>query len=53
MFPGSRRIIGFDPGLRRTGWGVIDVAGSRLSFVACGTVKTTEGSLAARLLQLH
>lgn len=53
IFPGSRRIIGFDPGLRRTGWGVIDVAGSRLSFVACGTVKTTEGSLAARLLQLH
>jgi crossover junction endodeoxyribonuclease RuvC len=51
--PGSRRIIGFDPGLRRTGWGVIDVAGSRLSFVACGTVKTVEGSLAARLLQLH
>lgn len=54
MTPGSRRIIGFDPGLRRTGWGVIDVAGSRLSYVACGTIKTTnEGSLAERLLILH
>ncbi|MFN9543509.1 MAG: crossover junction endodeoxyribonuclease RuvC [Alphaproteobacteria bacterium] len=53
MSPGSRRISGFDPGLRRTGWGVLDVAGSRLSFVACGTVTTVEGSLAARLLQLH
>jgi crossover junction endodeoxyribonuclease RuvC len=53
ILQGSRRIIGFDPGLRRTGWGVIDVAGSRLSFVACGTVKTVEGSLAERLLQLH
>lgn len=52
--PRPRRIIGFDPGLRRTGWGVIDVAGSRLSYVACGTIKTTnDGSLAERLLVLH
>ena len=32
------RILGIDPGLRRTGWGIIAVDGSRLSFVACGTV---------------
>jgi crossover junction endodeoxyribonuclease RuvC len=32
------RIIGIDPGLRRTGWGVIESAGTRLSYVACGTV---------------
>jgi crossover junction endodeoxyribonuclease RuvC len=52
--PTKRRIIGFDPGLRRTGWGVIDVLGSRLTFVACGTIKTSnEGSLAERLLELH
>jgi pyrophosphate--fructose-6-phosphate 1-phosphotransferase len=52
--PTRRRIIGFDPGLRRTGWGVIDVLGSRLTFVACGTIKTSnEGSLAERLLELH
>ncbi len=38
----SIRIIGIDPGLRRTGWGVIDLAGSRLSFVACGSVNPDE-----------
>jgi len=32
------RIIGIDPGLRRMGWGVIEADGSRLSYVACGTV---------------
>src|ERR1700704_2176362 len=31
------RILGIDPGLRRTGWGVIDVDGNRLIFVACGS----------------
>lgn len=47
------RIIGLDPGLRKTGWGVIDVAGSRLSFVAAGTLKVdTEGGLAGRLADL-
>lgn len=38
----SIRIIGIDPGLRRTGWGVIDLEGSRLSFVACGSVNPDE-----------
>jgi crossover junction endodeoxyribonuclease RuvC len=48
------RIIGIDPGLQRTGWGIIDCAGNRLSFVACGTV-TSDGKadLADRLLSLH
>lgn len=32
------RIIGIDPGLRHTGWGIIEVEGSRLGFVACGVV---------------
>lgn len=32
------RIIGIDPGLRRCGWGVIETAGNRLAFVACGTL---------------
>ena len=44
------RIIGIDPGLRRCGWGVIETAGNRLSFVAAGTVTPPiEGSLAERL----
>ncbi len=33
------RIMGIDPGLRRTGWGVIDSAGANLSFVAAGTIR--------------
>ncbi len=48
------RIIGIDPGLRATGWGVIESDGSRLAFIACGTVSSDSGdALAARLRQLH
>ncbi|MFZ2737724.1 MAG: crossover junction endodeoxyribonuclease RuvC [Burkholderiaceae bacterium] len=35
------RILGIDPGLRTTGFGLIDVAGSALSYVASGTISTT------------
>ena len=35
----SIRILGIDPGLKATGWGIIDVAGTRLSSVAHGTIK--------------
>ena len=34
------RIIGIDPGLQRTGWGIIEKEGSVLRFIACGLVKT-------------
>ena len=48
------RILGIDPGLRRTGWGIITVTGNALSFVATGTVRAAlDGELAARLAQLH
>ncbi len=48
------RILGIDPGLRRTGWGVIDVEGNRLMFIACGTVETKETlPLAQRLMAIH
>jgi len=51
--PGPIRIIGIDPGLRRTGWGVIDCDGVRLGFVACGSVVSDEErSLGARLRQI-
>jgi crossover junction endodeoxyribonuclease RuvC len=47
------RIIGIDPGLRRTGWGVIDSDGVRLVFVACGAIASDDGeSLGARLRQI-
>lgn len=48
------RILGLDPGLRHTGWGVIDADGTRLVFVACGRVSTREGAgTAERLCVLH
>ena len=51
--PGRVRIVGIDPGLRRTGWGVIDSDGVRLGFVACGSVVSDDGeSLGARLRQI-
>ena len=54
MVPSPIRILGLDPGLRRTGWGVIEAVGSRLIFVACGTVMPPEeGTLAARLAYLY
>ena len=48
------RILGIDPGLRRTGWGVIGCAGNRLMYVACGSVETdSKASLAERLVAIH
>ena len=48
------RIIGIDPGLRHTGWGIIEADGTRLSYVADGTVHSVnEDDLATRLLQIH
>jgi crossover junction endodeoxyribonuclease RuvC len=47
------RVLGLDPGLRHTGWGVIDVAGNRLSHVADGVVHApTNLLLAERLVVL-
>lgn len=44
------RILGIDPGLRKTGFGVIDVSGKQLIYVASGTIVVpTEQPLAARL----
>jgi crossover junction endodeoxyribonuclease RuvC len=48
------RIIGIDPGLRNVGWGLIEVAGSRLVYVGCGSIQTrADLSLAERLAQIH
>ncbi|RXT35191.1 crossover junction endodeoxyribonuclease RuvC [Bradyrhizobium betae] len=48
------RIIGIDPGLRRTGWGVIEAEGNRLIYVACGSVEPPDDlPLASRLLGIH
>lgn len=48
------RIIGIDPGLRRTGWGIVDVKGSELHFCAAGTIKVPlDGATAERLRLLY
>ena len=48
------RILGIDPGLRRTGWGVIACEGNRLMFLSCGSVATNERTaLAERLVAIH
>jgi crossover junction endodeoxyribonuclease RuvC len=52
--PRPIRILGIDPGLRRTGWGVVEADGNRLLFVACGSVHTQDrASVAARLVTIH
>jgi crossover junction endodeoxyribonuclease RuvC len=48
------RIIGIDPGLRRTGWGLVEIEGNRLGFIACGSVETNDrAALAERLVTIH
>lgn len=48
--PTSIRILGIDPGLRSTGFGIVDKAGNTLAYVASGCIKTdAEGSLPQRI----
>jgi crossover junction endodeoxyribonuclease RuvC len=48
------RILGIDPGLRRTGWGVIEIDGNRLIYIGCGSVEPPDTlPLASRLLGIH
>lgn len=48
------RILGIDPGLRKTGWGLIVCEGSKLSFVGCGCIESDGAAgLPERLRQLH
>jgi crossover junction endodeoxyribonuclease RuvC len=46
------RILGIDPGLRTTGFGVIEAKGSKLSYVASGTIKTESVTSSALPLRL-
>lgn len=48
------RILGIDPGLRRTGWGIIETSGNSLIFLACGSVETDDkADLSKRLWAIH
>jgi crossover junction endodeoxyribonuclease RuvC len=52
--PGTIRILGIDPGLRRTGWGIVETSGNVLTFIGSGSVvSAADAPLAARLLALH
>ncbi|MFC4348142.1 crossover junction endodeoxyribonuclease RuvC [Kordiimonas lipolytica] len=47
------RLLGIDPGLRNTGWGIVESVGTRLSHVANGVIKSDpKKSLADRLVEL-
>lgn len=53
MAVGAVRILGLDPGLRITGWGVIDIQGNHMTHVAHGTVTSTSSfALPQRLQQI-
>jgi len=48
------RLLGLDPGLQKTGWGIVESHGNRLTHIANGTVKSdSKKSLAERLVELH
>ena len=47
------RIIGIDPGLQRTGWGIIDVEGSKLTHISHGVIKgNPKAPMAERLMKI-
>jgi crossover junction endodeoxyribonuclease RuvC len=47
-------ILGVDPGLQRTGWGIITAKSNSLSFVACGTISTdADRPMAERIKQIN
>lgn len=49
-----KRIIGLDPGLRNTGWGIVESDGSRLKYISHGVAKSDDKQdLATRLQQLY
>lgn len=47
------RVIGIDPGLVRTGWGIVESHMGRLSHIANGVCLSGDGDLATRLCALH
>jgi crossover junction endodeoxyribonuclease RuvC len=46
------RVLGIDPGSQRTGFGVLDAVGSRLTYVASGVIRTQTGEFADRLCEI-
>ena len=48
----ATRILGLDPGLRITGFGLVDQLGNQLRYVASGCIRTQDGELPGRLKTL-
>ena len=48
----SIRVLGIDPGSQRTGFGVVDAAGTRLTYVASGVIRTSQAEFAVRLCEI-
>jgi crossover junction endodeoxyribonuclease RuvC len=46
------RVLGIDPGSQRTGFGVVDAAGPRLTYIASGVIRTDQAEFAARLCEI-
>jgi crossover junction endodeoxyribonuclease RuvC len=46
------RVLGIDPGSQRTGFGVLDATGTRLTYVASGVIRTSHADFAARLCEI-
>lgn len=54
MTPNPNRILGIDPGLNITGYGVLEIVGGRLKLCEAGVVRgRSRGSLTARLGEIH
>ena len=49
---GHVRVLGIDPGSQRTGFGILDAAGPRLTYVASGVIRTQKGEFADRLCEI-
>jgi crossover junction endodeoxyribonuclease RuvC len=49
---GTIRVLGIDPGSQCTGFGVVDVTGPRLTYVASGVIRTSQGEFAVRLCEI-
>jgi len=47
------RVLGIDPGSQCTGFGVVDVVGARLTYIASGVIRTSQGEFAARLCEIY
>jgi len=47
------RVLGIDPGSQRTGFGILDAAGPRLTYVASGVIRTQDGDFAVRLREIY